>query len=204
MKYSLINNIPNVTIKESLKHKFSKKYMCFCDGPVSYYGYQLTAHYKNSNKMKAILNYIDSSFDEFWNYMEQPNVLGFFEYCGHGNQYGNHESFHISDYEFTRLCSSIHPDSQLVILMDCCFSDGMLDSHLPNVAMISSARISGPNSYALYTGDGGYMSWCFTQILSRSPKQLKDILLDMMTMYHSSVSYDESPQIKGNDAIFFP
>lgn len=63
--HEILSNKKDINIKMSLKHKLIKRIMCFCDGPVPYYGQYLTAHYKNSEKMKQILStkrYTDSNF----------------------------------------------------------------------------------------------------------------------------------------------
>ena len=88
--------------------------------------------------------------------------------------------------------------------MDCCFSDGMLDASLPNVAMLSAARVAGPNSYAFYTGDGGFMSFLYSSICSHVPTTSARILDSIVSLYHPDITFDEAPRLVGSPHVMFP
>ena len=210
MKYAILNGSVAYTIYDTLKHSFARRHMCLCEGPVYYHNMALTAHYKNSILVRGHLEqhgFQNETFSHFWGSLSKPNAIGLLMYCGHGYKSGSGEHWQVSDTEFTKRCRNIHKDSRLLVVMDCCFADGMLDADLHNVCILSASRAWGKHSSAFYTGDGGYMSHCFTQLCNGLQKGMQDsagLYAMMLKMYHPDLDHDEGPILLGSRDILFP
>ena len=205
------------------KQNYSNKIAYFFDGPISMWGYNLTNHYNVSDKMKNILstkhnfnetftvrNSPTTYLNDFINKMKQPNTLGILFYCGHGNQTssssetdGTQESwFNIQDSNFCNLLNQIHETSLIIMVFDACFSDGIINKdQLTNVNYIyySAARETGPDDTrsALYTGDGGWLTYNFTDFIDKrvetdklSYKELLDELTNDAQRYYNDINGD--------------
>ena len=182
-------------ISQLEKSLYRRKVAYFFNGPINYYGFNMTAHYTISNVMGAHVKnyygfeeptYIDSypisGIDNFISQLKQPNVLALVYYCGHGNQSssanesdGTQESwFGVSDTTFTAKLNTIHSTSKLVMIADCCFSDGIINpsqlTNNPNFILISAARQDGPDDTrsALYTGSGGWLTYNLTDFAEKN------------------------------------
>ena len=103
----------------------------------------------------------------------------------------------VSDDELTRMLSSVHKDSEAVVVLEACFADGMVDWHTlrrdqvmgkNNILVLSGARESGLNSSAYFTGDGGFMSAALIKVLGDSdgPRQCvsRDELQDALCSHY--------------------
>lgn len=182
-------------ISQLEKSLYRRKVAYFFNGPINYYGFNMTAHHTISNVMGTHVKnyygfeeptYIDSypisGIDNFISQLKQPNVLALVYYCGHGNQSssanesdGTQESwFGISDTTFTAKLNTIHSTSKLVMIADCCFSDGIINpsqlTNNPNFILISAARQDGPDDTrsALYTGSGGWLTYNLTDFADKN------------------------------------
>jgi len=182
-------------ISQLEKSLYRRKVAYFFNGPINYYGFNMTAHHTISNVMGAHVKnyygfeeptYIDSypisGIDNFISQLKQPNVLALVYYCGHGNQSssanesdGTQESwFGVSDTTFTAKLNTIHSTSKLVMIADCCFSDGIINpsqlTNNPNFILISAARQDGPDDTrsALYTGSGGWLTYNLTDFAEKN------------------------------------
>jgi len=208
MRFEILNGGVTQTISNALSHGMLKRVMCLCSGPVSYYGHQLTHHYANNDKIASKLagrDFESFQFHEFWERLALPNHLGLLVYCGHGYKSGGGEAWLVSDIQFTQLCKTVHEDSRLFVVMDCCFSDGMLDAELDNVAMLSAARSYGEHSSAFYTGDGGFMSWSYMKMCNHETLSARAIREELVSAwYHSDITQEEAPRLIGGEGVYFP
>ncbi len=190
------------TLHKCSKNVQKKKIAYLFDGPIYYWGYKLTNHYSVSEKMKTLLiqqydfkeeniKLVRSSpqkyLQEFINEMKDDNVLGLLCYCGHGNQSSSSSEsdntqeswFGISDYNFSKMINTISEKSLLVMCFDSCFSDGMINTELitNNIKYIyySAARQDGPDNTrsALYTGDGGWLTYNIQDYLENKNDTIK-------------------------------
>ena len=70
--------------------------------------------------------------------------------------------------------NTIHSTSKLVMIADCCFSDGIINpsqlTNNPNFILISAARQDGPDDTrsALYTGSGGWLTYNLTDFAEKN------------------------------------
>jgi len=183
--------------KLRIKKTYQNKVAYFFDGPISMWGLNLTNHHNISDRLKTLLttehNFSDTktirsnpspSLDEFITKMQQPDTLGVLSYCGHGTQSssssesdGTQESwFGIGDTTFTNKINSIHSTSLLILIVDACFSDGIINqdqiTNPINYIYYSAARQDGPDDTrsALYTGDGGWLTYNFIDFLEKREK----------------------------------
>ena len=177
------------------KSLYKRKVAYFFNGPINYYGFNMTAHHIISNIMGIHVKdcygfeeptYINSNpistITHLITQLKQPNVLALVYYCGHGTQSssanesdGTQESwFGVSDTTFTAKLDTIHPTSKLVMIADCCFSDGIINpsqlTNNPNFILISAARQDGPDNTrsALYTGSGGWLTYNLTDFAQKN------------------------------------
>lgn len=200
----------------NIESKQMKKHALFILGDVNYYGFNLTSHHKVAKDTKDFLvknrEFTESNviickkFDEVKNEinnlkskLSKPYNYGILWYTGHGSkksssdpkdgytdEYWDHGN--VSDNLITDLINSIHEKSQLVIIADNCFSDGMIDDwnikNKNNWLFISSARENGSDEYtsAYFTGDGGFMTYSLLNNLPDNKKingdEIKKILHD--------------------------
>ena len=177
------------------KNLYRRKVAYFFNGPINYYGFTMTAHHSISSTMGEhvkkyygfeeptyINSYPINTITHLITQLKEPNVLALVYYCGHGTQSssanesdGTQESwFGVSDTTFTAKLDTIHPTSKLVMIADCCFSDGIINpsqlTNNPNFILISAARQDGPDNTrsALYTGSGGWLTYNLTDFAQKN------------------------------------
>tara|TARA_B100001094_G_scaffold327518_1_gene385926 strand:+ start:3243 stop:3896 length:654 start_codon:yes stop_codon:yes gene_type:complete len=201
----------NISIKDVLTDKTKTRIAHFCDGPVSGYNHHFNNSFIFSNKLKDLGYVLIDNFNDFFNLLQNDNHVGVLGYCGHGLQTqsntesdGTSEQCMLNDIQLTNLVNSINNNSRLIVILDCCYSDGMINSIPSNVSVFSAAREHGPDEYryAHYTGDGGFMSWNFYNISlqhARCNKKLNDLL----GKYHIDIEELAKPRCLGNDKLCF-
>lgn len=173
----------------------SGKYALLLEGPVDTNGVGISGHVTTANKMANLLrtkygyvvdicngasNASNNSagqlqilYQKFMAHVSKPGATGILGYVGHGSQSSlDREQWDfgcISDHQLsTDLGNNIAEGSQVILIDDSCFSDGMIDlpylcgSHAlrGSLAFFSAARSTGPDETrsALFDCDGGVMT----------------------------------------------
>lgn len=168
--------------------EFDNKIGLMVDGPISYFGLELTAHKNLSNQFKDHLlnkrgfsevNLVTinplSGMQSFFNKLKTPKTLGFLKIVCHGNQTGSSDELdntdefmefgNIFDHQISTMINDIDPTSFVIIFSDVCFSDGLIDKKKitsdARYVYFSAARESGNSSdtSALYFYGGGYLTY---------------------------------------------
>ena len=216
---------------------FQEKRALFLLGDVSYYGIKLTSHYQVANQTKNWLidnrgfseDKIDlcdqntqalNKLNEMEKYLQLPNRFAIIWYTGHcyrKNSTEIQDSYQdevwdkgpITDNMLTNLIKNTHKDSQIVIIADNCFSDGMIDqwkiNNQRNWLFISSSRENGSDEYtsAFFTGDGGFMTYTLINQLKKKYYN-RDELIQLLhdEYYHENGGINlHKPKIYPNNTI---
>lgn len=167
--------------------EFDNKIALMVDGPISYYGTDLTAHktlstqFETHLKSKGFSDVMKCSespgtqLTSFFEKLKTPKTMGILKIVSHGQQRGStteadntDESIlfgDIMDHDLSTMINAIDPTSFVLILCDVCFSDGLIDKSTitsdARYVFISAARENGSASdtSALYFYGGGYLTY---------------------------------------------
>ena len=126
------------------------------------------------------------TYRDFMNFIQRDQVQGLISYVGHGSQFGpdleQWDYGPIRDKTLSYDLSKIGTDSNVIVIADSCFSDGMLDIvNLQNdratLGFLSSARSIGPDDTrsAMFDSEGGYMTHNLCDVLSETSTQLQTV-----------------------------
>lgn len=188
------------------------KHALFILGNVNYFGHNLTSHHKvaedtkewlinergyNSNDIKFCSNssQVKNEIKNLFKIVSQPYNKVVLWYTGHAIQVSGNEKEDyyddeywqhgmISDNVITNLINNTHEYSEIIIIADNCFSDGMVDTwklNKKNWLFISASREKGKDEYTseFFTGDGGFMTFSLINSLGSKESYTRNELLDL-------------------------
>lgn len=189
------------------------KHALFILGRVNYYGFNLTGHHKVANDTKEWLmknrgfkeeniifcknsNLVKDEINNLGNILSNPYKKVFLWYTGHAIQLSSNEKDDyyddeywqhgmISDNDITNLIKKTHEKSEIIIIADNCFSDGMVDTwkiNKNNWLFISASREKGKDEYTseFFTSDGGYMTYSLIKSLGNKESYNRDELISLL------------------------
>ena len=202
------NNGTNILDKKNIT-----KHALFILGDVNYFGFNLTGHHKVAEDTKDWLisnrgykeenisfcsqsNKVKEKIKELFKLVSKPYKKVILWYTGHAIQISNNDKEDnyddeywqhgmISDNVITSLISNTHEESEIIVIADNCFSDGMVDTwkvNNKNWLFISASREKGKDEYTseFFTGDGGYMTHSLISSLGNKESYNRDELLSLL------------------------
>lgn len=155
-------------------YDFKNKIICILCGSVGYNG-----HYKLRDKLYTVFKdfgyVVIDDYSKFMTSAKQPDTHSILLYNGHGDQrytreekdgYRESWSIGISDTRLSKDVSEIPVSSEIMVVSDSCFGEGMINGEQLSkmkgcCVFLSSGKENGPddNRNGYYTSDGGYLMY---------------------------------------------
>ena len=216
------------------------KHALFILGDINYYGFNLTGHHNVAENTKqwlinhrgykednilfcSQLSQVKKNIKNLFQLVKQPYNKVFLWYTGHAIQISSNEVEDnyddeywqhgmISDNVITNLIINTHENSEIIIIADNCFSDGMIDSWKingkKNWLFISASREKGKDEYTseFFTGDGGYMTYSLITSIGNKESYSREEILNLLdekywkdptgNVLHKPVIWPENSSVK--------